>query len=698
MSKGFASTYRVSLLAGLTVLAYGALGARLVWLHVIDRDRLLASIEMVRHEIIPEYARRGDIQDLNGALLATSVSHVRVGVDPTMVRPEDAPKWPELARLLQLPLAQVQKAITTRYRTAAPARAGAPANLVFNLAGDSSRRSAELSQEPSGRISRVSSLDLTIRNPLEAPPPGSETALESTASDENDEVLGEPDSAGRKPIQYVKLSDDVSQDVFAQILKLGIKAVYGRNVYHRQYPHNETAAHLIGYVNSMEEPANGIENFANFLLRGQNGWVETEKDGHGHELAQFRTREVPAADGYSVVLSLDATVQHMAEAELEIIHQKYHPKRATIIVSRPETGFILALANYPTFDLNHYNEVPHDEMASMQNIAVSNLYEPGSVFKIVALSGALEDGLVTPDTLVDCNIDRIDYMGKTRPLLHDDQGDHFPGPIPVWKVISKSSNRGAVQLGMRLGDERFYHYVQAFGFSEPTGFPVGGEPGPAALRRNVPQPGTSRWDDLTMTRMPAGYSVAVSPLQMHQAMSVIAAAGVMLKPQIVKQVKDSSGELVYRFDRVEERRVISEKTARLMARLLQGVASAEGTAPGAAIRENGLDYEVAGKTGTAQKPMPVTLASGKVVVRYSEHNHVGSFVGFFPASDPQVVISVVVDDADERFMGKTAYGSVVAAPSFNHLGEELIPYLAIRPPSSAASSGRSLLALEGGRR
>jgi cell division protein FtsI/penicillin-binding protein 2 len=251
---------------------------------------------------------------------------------------------------------------------------------------------------------------------------------------------------------------------------------------------------------------------------------------------------------------------------------------------------------------------------------------------------------------------------------------------------------------MRLGDDRFYHYVQAFGFSQPTGFPVGGEPAPAALRRNVPEPGTSRWDDLTMTRMPAGYSVAVTPLQMHQAMSVIAAGGVMLKPQIVKQVKDSSGELVFRFDRVEERRVISERTARTMARMLQGVATEEGTAPEAAIHVNGVDYEVAGKTGTAQKPMPVTLASGKVVIRYSEHDHIGSFVGFFPASDPQLVISVIVDDADEKFIGKTAYGKLVAAPAFNHLGEQLIQILAIRPPSSPANSGRSLLALEGGRR
>ena len=667
MSKGFASNYRVGLLAGFVLAGYGALGLRLAWLHVVDRDHLLASVEMVRREVIPEFARRGDIQDINGALLATSVSCVVIWADPRFVRPEDSSKWPELARLLQVPLAQVQKTLTTRYKTAAQARAGAPASLVLNL---------------------------NIRIPGEAPPPAAEAAADA-AADGGDETLDEPDSSGQRPIKYAAFKELVSQDVYEKIRKLGVRGVYGDYAYRREYPDNELAAHLIGFVNSREEPANGIENYANFFLRGQNGWVETEKDGLRHELAQFRTREVPAANGYSIVLSLDSEVQHMAEAELEIIHQKFRPKKATIIISRAETGFILALANYPTFDPNHYNEA---ETASMQNVAVSSLYEPGSVFKIVAASGALEDGLVTPETLIDCNLDKIDYEGKTRPLLHDDSSDHFPGPIPVWKVLAKSSNRGAVQLGMRLGDQRFYHYVQAFGFSEPTGFPVGGEPGAAALRRNVPMPGTDRWDDLTMTRMPAGYSVAVTPLQMHQAMSVIASGGVLLKPQIVKQVKDASGELVYRFDRVEERRVISEKTARTMAQLLQGVASENGTAPTAAIHANGIDYEVAGKTGTAQKPMPVTLASGKVVIRYSEHDHVASFVGFFPASDPQVVISVIVDDADERFIGKTAYGVLVAAPSFRHLGEELIhSNVPIRPPSSGSNSGRSLLALEGGR-
>lgn len=375
MSKGFASNHRVSLLACLILLGYGAVGVRLVWLHVIDRDHLLASVEMVRHEIIPEYARRGDIRDINGALLATSVSLVVVGVDPRMAHLEDAPKWPELARLLQMPLAQVQKILTTRYRPGAQAHAGAPAGLVINPFANAPLRAAESPPLPSGRNPQGIAFNANVGKPAEAVPPTGEIAASALAG-EDDEALDEADPTGLRPIKYKKLSENVPQDVYAQILKLGVRGVYGTYAYRREYPQNENAAHLIGYVNSKEEPASGIENLANFFLRGQNGWVETEKDGHGHELAQFRTREVPATDGYSIVLSLDSTVQHLAEAELETIHQNFHPKKATIIVSRPETGFILALANYPTFDLNHYNKVPPSEMASMQNIAVSNLYEP----------------------------------------------------------------------------------------------------------------------------------------------------------------------------------------------------------------------------------------------------------------------------------------------------------------------------------
>jgi cell division protein FtsI/penicillin-binding protein 2 len=237
---------------------------------------------------------------------------------------------------------------------------------------------------------------------------------------------------------------------------------------------------------------------------------------------------------------------------------------------------------------------------------------------------------------------------------------------------------------MLMGDDRFYGYARAFGFGQLTGFPNLGIESPGMLAS------PKKWDGLTITRMPMGHSIAATPLQMHQAMTVIASGGVMLRPSIIRQVLDSSGEVVYRFDRREGDRVVSERTAQTVARMLQGVASKEGTAPEAAIK----DYEVAGKTGTSQK-----IVNG----RYSEREHVVSFVGFLPASQPRLVISVIVDGADKNCPGGVAYGSKVAAPSFKRVAEQLIRHLDIKPvaPVSPIAPGpktpASRLALKGSR-
>jgi cell division protein FtsI/penicillin-binding protein 2 len=237
----------------------------------------------------------------------------------------------------------------------------------------------------------------------------------------------------------------------------------------------------------------------------------------------------------------------------------------------------------------------------------------------------------------------------------------------VAEIIEHSSNRGAAQLGMMLGDQRFYDYARAFGFGQPTGFPVGGEVGGYLMP-------PTKWDGLTITRMPTGYSVDVTVLQMNQAMEAIASGGVLLKPQIIKEIRDETGEVVYRFGPSVVHRVMSERTARTMAQLLTGVVSEEGTAPTAAIP----GYEVAGKTGTVRKIIDHN---------YSDHHHVASFIGFFPASRPQVEITVVVDDADAHSPGGIAWGRLVAAPSFKHIGEQLIPYLDITPGAGGQPVG-----------
>jgi cell division protein FtsI/penicillin-binding protein 2 len=612
MSKGFASNYRIALVAAAILASLAGIGLRLVSLHVLQRAKFISYIEKERDEIIVQNARRGDILDVHGSLLATSRSLIVLGADPSALDKADEAKWPALARLLGQPLADLQKKFAEKIRVSA------------------------------------------------------ETGGEG---DDAPEI----DSAGDgREVHWVKLSDSVDESTYDQIKALNLHGIYGNRIYSRDYPQNQLAAHVIGYVNKEDEPVTGLERYLDFYLRGQNGWLESERDGLRHELAQFRSREVAPADGYDTVLSIDTVVQHMVEEELQKIADKYHPAKATIIVSDPRTGYLLALGNWPAFNLNDYGKSSLD---AQRNIAVADMFEPGSTFKIVAASAALNEGLVSPASTFDCTLESVDYKGLVRRLPREDQSDHFDHPLTVAEIVAKSSNKGAAQLGMLLGEQRFYDYVRAFGFGQLTGFPVGGE-----IAGALAPP--SKWDGLTITRMPMGQSIGVTAMQIHCAMGVIASGGVLMRPQVVKEIRDTDGQVVYQFTPLVKRRVISERTAQTMARLLMGVASVDGTAPQAAIP----GFEVAGKTGTAQK-----IING----RYSDHHHIASFVGFFPASNPQVAITVIVDDADAGTPGGTAYGNIVAAPVFKRLGEQLIQYLDIQPPVASAGSQ---FAMEGGAR
>jgi cell division protein FtsI (penicillin-binding protein 3)/stage V sporulation protein D (sporulation-specific penicillin-binding protein) len=308
----------------------------------------------------------------------------------------------------------------------------------------------------------------------------------------------------------------------------------------------------------------------------------------------------------------------------------------------------------------------------MRNLAITDVLDPGSTFKIVAASGAINDKLVTPDSRFDCSIQSLEYRGKPRRFIKDDH--RFDHPLSVAEILSHSSNVGAGQLGMKLGDETLYRYARAFGFDEKSGFPFGGE-----VSGFLKPP--KEWSGADITHISAGYSISATPMQIHYAMATIASGGALMRPQVIRQVADNNGEAIYNFSGSVRRQVLSTKAAEQMARMLEGVASKEGTAPMAAIPS----FEVAGKTGTAQK-----LING----RYSDRNHVGSFVGFFPATRPRVVISVIVDDAKVP-NGRIAYGSTVAAPSFKHIAEQLIQYLDIKP---VVQPGRNLLVMDGGAR
>lgn len=641
---GYASNYRIVLLAVGCFACFAGVAGKLVWLHVIDRDELVKNIAKARQVStpIPEIARRGDIRDARGGVLATSSPRLIVGMDPWAVQAGDEQKWPRLAQLLGVSEAAIAAAARRRFRDEPPlARAPvathdpATGRFVFNLTPD--------------------------------PAPA--------VDDEDDDITAtEADEAGRKLVRWTVLKADVSEQTFAEIADLKVKAVRGDRVYRRVYPNNQLAAHVVGYVNRQQEAAAGVEAKYDFYLRGQQGWRVSERDGRGGELPQFLTRQVPAAHGYHLQLSIDLIVQDIVEQELALIAEKYQPIKASIIVSDPQTGFILGLGNYPTFDLNRYNKA---EPASLRSAGVADIYDPGSVFKIVPVAGALEEGLVRPTDTIDCSRDTADYKGRPLRLPAE---DHRMGVLTISEIIARSSNKGAAQLGLMLGEERLHRYARAFGFGSTLGFPVGAE------ENGILHP-WKKWTTTDFTRIPMGHGISATVLQMHQAMSAIAADGVLLRPQILRQIRDANNEVVARYDRAEIGRVVSPQTARTVAAMLTGVTRKEmhGTAPEAAI----AGYDVAGKTGTSQKFLNN---------HWSKKNHVVSFVGFFPAGRPQVVISVVVDDADHMCPGGVAYGAKVAAPSFKRIGERLIPILDIRSASRPASPPPLLAANQGGRR
>lgn len=590
MSKGFASNVRMTLLAVGVLTCFVAVGARLVFLHVLDREELLKFVEKARRQIVVEHARRGAILDAKGNVLATSRSYIVLGADPEMLREQDNAKWAELARLLGI-------------------------------------NSLEL--------------DRTLRRGIAA----AQLALAGT----------DPETK-EKRVRYLKLADEVDERVYDRIMELRIRGIYGSRGYKRVYPGGQLAAHVLGYINKENTPVSGAERHLDLYLKGQDGWIESEKDGHRRELAQFRTREVDPVDGHDVVLTIDSVVQNIIERELDAIAARYSPQFATIIVSDPRTGAILGLANYPSFDLNNFAKAP---INTQRNFAVTDIIEPGSTFKIVAAGAALNDGIVNAFTSFDCENPTVFINGKERRLPKE---DHPMGTLTVAEIVSHSSNRGAAHLAMKLGAQRYYEYARAFGFGEPTRYALGAE-----VRGILDEP--KRWDGLTITRMPMGHAVAATPLQIHMAMSAVANNGALLRPQIIREVRDTDGTVVRRFEPEKRAQVLKPSVAAELAQMLHGVVQKGGTGDGFDIE----GFEIAAKTGTTQK-----IVDG----RYVNNRHVASFVGFFPASRPEVVLTVIVDDA--KVPGGLAYGRAVSAPAFKHVAEQLIQYLNIQPVRPAA--------------
>jgi cell division protein FtsI/penicillin-binding protein 2 len=477
--------------------------------------------------------------------------------------------------------------------------------------------------------------------------------------------------------EYVVLKKkEVSEETADRVRKIigdskgKLRGIYFDPDFVRVYPNGPLLAQVIGFLDHEHKGKLGIEMAMQEFLQGTDGYRYSEQDRTGRELVQYRGHEKAAKNGCDVVLTVDLGLQTIVEQELDAAWAEYQPKMATAIMVRPQTGEILAIASRPTFDCNNIGEATDD---AQKNRPIVDMIEPGSTFKIVATSAALEEKLVTPDTTIFCENGHFQYAGR---VLRD---AHPMGVLTVHQILSKSSNIGAAKLALQLGESRFYQYIRLYGFGERTGICLPGEiPGLV----NPPY----RWSKLDITRIPMGQSVAVTPLQMVIAMSVVANGGNLLKPMIVSQIVDSDGRTVANYSPEIARRVISTNTAQKVVAALKDVVSKEGTAQGAAVP----GFAVAGKTGTAQKIDP---KGG-----YMEGRYVVSFVGFMPADDPKFTLLVLLDDPVMK-QGK-AFGGTVAGPIFAKIAKKVADYLDLQPteptppPDSGAESKKVVSTLQ----
>lgn len=619
---------RFNLFAACVLIAFVAVFARLWWLHVYTAPKLRAEAEAARRYKLVLKAERGRILDSKGGVLALSREVWEIGVDPNEpnLHKEDIGEVSSrLAKILGIPTGDVLAAFSRKYRTVSSA----------------SSQSAP-----------------TAGGTADAP------GLESAP------VVADDAGAEQRLVKWVKLAEGVDLKTREAVAALRVKAVIANRYFVREYPRGELAAHLVGYMNKEGVPAMGVEKALDFFLTGEDGWIDSQRNARGKEMAERRVREIQPCDGYNVELTLDALIQQAVEEELRRIDEEFSPKSAIAIVSEANSGRILALANRPTFNLNEYNNKEKAPLESQRNRAVTDVYEPGSVFKVVFFAIGLQEGLFTPDTPLDCG-DRspmlAPYKGRLLKLPKD---DHPIGRSDLRHAVWKSSNRGAALVGMRVaearGEERLWQYMADFGFGSETGLVTGTE-----VKGVLHRP--EKWDGLTISRLPAGHAVSVTALQMHAGMSVIAAKGDLYAPMLVNRIVGRDGRSLWEFaPMLRKKGVISRATAETMCGLLKGVVSKDGTA----VRAEIPGYEVAGKTGTTQK-----IVNGQ----YSSAHHVASFSGFFPASHPRIVITVVLDEPRGKGI---AYGGVYSAPAFRNIAEKVINYLEIPPanPAEAAAA------------
>ena len=444
--------------------------------------------------------------------------------------------------------------------------------------------------------------------------------------------------------------------VIAAVKALGIKGVYFQKEFKRFYPENDIAAQVLGYVGTDDSGLGGVEQRFDSQLHGTQGRVLTALDARRHALGSEERQPLPGAN---LVLTIDANIQFMAEQALDHAMAKVKPLNGTVVVQDPHTGQILALAIRPTFNPN---DVRHTSTELLRDHAVSDVYEPGSTFKLVTYSAALEEKVTTPEQKIDCEGGRIVVAGRT---VHD---DHYNGVMSTSQALWVSSDVAAIKLAERMGKDTFYKYIHSYGFGLRSGLEVPGE------TRGLLKP-PQRWQPTTIGSVPMGQEVGVTPIQLVTMASTIANGGTYLPPHIILRRTDlargsaelrplpfSPGDQMPDLLPEGAHRVISTMTAAEMRKMMEGVVL-YGTAKGNA---NLNGYSAGGKTGTAQKIDVRTRT-------YSKTKYVASFVGFAPVNNPAITIAVVVDSPSVG----SHFGTAVSAPVFQELAQQVLEYLGV---------------------
>ncbi len=586
------------------------LGYRLVDLQVFQHEQLSSIAEERRRLNLVREPRRGQIYDVRSNLLATSTFVKTVCADPVLVGNQQALVARTLAPLLEIDQEEIYRRLFPRVR-----------------------------RTDSGEIVTNRYVVLKRKVPAETWQKIYE-AMANLPSGRDEKAFTRAERVFWRGLRQRAIFADPVDDQL------------------RVYPNRSLLAHVLGYVGMQERDfggkrlietygLDGIELALNNQLAGVPGWRVTARDPRRREIVGLRQQDVEPHDGLDVVLTIDLVLQHTVRSALVEAVAKHQPVSASCVVVRPQTGEVLAMCVLPDFDPNEPGSAP---IEARRNRLICDVFEPGSTFKIIVVSAALNDGVVSLTDTFHCENGRFAYAGK---ILRD----HEPyGVLTVEEIITKSSNIGAAKVGLKLGAPALHKYITEFGFGTRTGIPLPGEVS------GIVHP-LKDWTKLSITRIPMGHEVAVTPLQMVMAMCAIANGGWLMRPMLIDRLQDTEGHTVVKFQPQPIRQVIAENTAKQMVQALKTVTTPEGTGAKAALE----NYTVAGKTGTAQKTAPGVRG-------YVPGKYFSSFIGFFPADRPEVCIGVFLDEPKNGY-----YGGQVAAPVFKQIATRIAQYLNIQP-------------------